>query len=444
MGDLATAKEALLSAGETGRSNAEYFKALGSLAWGLNQYTDAETNFAEAVRLEPNNPVSQMDLAIIRLVANDGAEAGVARARLEELRTNPVVRLDALRQLTQDAARNKLFHKAIEYAKELQGDPKCRFDDRLLYLDMLSQANNPDLDACLSSLQQIAETNSASAYGVVGWMAAHNRTREALGWAQSLAPSVQTNPPLPLVTAECFASVRDWATLDAMLTQEDWKDIDYLRHLLRAISLVAQGNKLTASVEWRSALKTASKHLEALNELARRTAALRWGPELDETLWTIVDNFPNEKGAFLMLYDRLFEAGNTAALHTLLAKVLEFIPSNRELKNNLALVTILIDPKNQRGHELAREVYDADPHNPSFLSTYAYSLYCQAKSSEARKLLEGLKSDELDDPGVATYYAVILAGSGDRARAEHYLERAKLARLLPEERNLLSKAQEGL
>jgi tetratricopeptide (TPR) repeat protein len=265
-----------------------------------------------------------------------------------------------------------------------------------------------------------------------------------LAWAQSLAPSVQTNPPLPLVTAECFASVRDWATMDEMLTHQDWRDIDYLRHLLRAISLRAQGNGLTASVEWRNALKGASRHLEALNELARRTAALRWGPQLDETLWAIVDTFPNEKGAFLMLYDRLFEAGNTPALHTLLAKVLEFVPSNLELKNNLALVSMLIDPRNERGHELAREVFDADPRNPSFLSTYAYSLYCQAKNAEAVKLLQGLKSDQLEDPGVATYYAVILAGSGDRGKAAHYFERARIARLLPEERNLLSKAQEGM
>src|SRR5262249_41190106 len=155
--------------------------------------------------------------------------------------------------------RNKLFHKAIDYSKELQQDPKCRFDDRLLYLDVLSQANSADLEPCLVSLQQIAATNSASAYGVVGWMSAHNRTKDALSWAQSLDPWVQTNPPLPLVTAECFASVRDWTTLDAMLTQQDWRDIDYLRHLLRAISLTAQGNRLTASVEWRSALKAASK-----------------------------------------------------------------------------------------------------------------------------------------------------------------------------------------
>jgi tetratricopeptide (TPR) repeat protein len=309
---------------------------------------------------------------------------------------------------------------------------------------MLSQANNPELESCLTSLQQIAATNSASAYGVVGWMAAHSRTKDALTWAQSLAPSIQTNPPLPLVTAECFASVRDWATLDAMLTQEDWRDMDYLRHLLRSISLRAQGKGLTASVEWRSALKTASRNLEALDELVRRTSALRWGPELDETLWDIVDNFPNEKGAFLLLYDRLFETGNTPALHTLLAKVLEFVPSNLELKNNLALVSMLIDPRNERGHDLAREVFDADPHNPSFLSTYAYSLYCQAKNAEAIKLLQGLNSDQLDDSGVAAYYAVILAGSGDRAKAKHYLERARVARLLPEERNLLSKAQEGM
>jgi Flp pilus assembly protein TadD len=442
MGDLTTAKEALLSVGPVGKQNPDYYKALGSLAWGQNQYPEAETNFAQAVKLEPDNPVSQMDLAIIRLVAADGTKANVARANLEALRTNPVVRLDALRQLTQDASRNNLFHKAVDYARELQQDPKCRFDDRLLYLDMLNQANSTNLEICLSSLQSLAATNSAAAYGVVGWMAAHTRTKEALVWARSLAPSVQTNPPLPLVTAECFASVRDWATLDGMLSQQDWRDMDYLRHLLKSISLRAQANGLAASVEWRNSLKSASRRLEALNDLARRTSAWHWGPELDETLWAIINNFPNEKGAFLFLYDRLFEAGNTPALHSLLSKVLEFVPSNLELKNNLALVSILVDSRDQHGHDLAHAVFEADPRNVSFLSTYAYSLYCQGKTVEALKLLDSLKSDQLEEPSLAAYYGVILAGSGDHARARHYLELAHNARLLPEERSLLSKAEE--
>jgi tetratricopeptide (TPR) repeat protein len=225
-----------------------------------------------------------------------------------------------------------------------------------------------------------------------------------------------------------------------MLMQQDWRDMDYLRHLLKSISLRAQANGLAASVEWRNALKSASRHLDALNDLARRTSSWQWGAELDETLWAIVDHFPNEKGAFLMLYDRLFEAGNTPALHSLLDKVLEFVPSNLELKNNLALVSMLVDPKNERGHNLAHEVYNADPQNASFLSTYAYSLHCQGKSGEAIKLLEKLKRDQLDEPAVAAYYGVILAGSGDHTRARHYLELAHGARLLPEERNLLSKA----
>jgi tetratricopeptide (TPR) repeat protein len=227
-----------------------------------------------------------------------------------------------------------------------------------------------------------------------------------------------------------------------MLTQQTWGGMDYMRHLLRSISLRAQGNGLGASVEWRSALAAASKRLDALNDLARRTAFWHWGPQLEETLWAIVDNFPNEKGAFLLLYDRLFEAGNTPALRTLLAKVLEFVPSNVELKNNLALVSLLIDPQNERAAQLAREVFEANPHNASFLSTYAYSLYCQGKSTEAIKLLDGLKRDQLEEPSMAAYYGVILAGSGDRAKARHYLARGRDARLLPEERNLLSKAEE--
>jgi hypothetical protein len=58
--------------------------------------------------------------------------------------------------------------------------------------------------------------------------------------------------------------------------------------------------------------------------------------------------------------------------------------------------------------------------------------------------LESLSPDQLEDAGVAAYYGLILAGSGEGAKARHYLERGHEARLLPEERYLLSKAQEGM
>ncbi len=444
LGDLGQAKEVLASIDAAGKKTAEYHKVMGSLAWAQNSYSDAEMHYAEAVRLEPTNAASQLNLAISRLVVDNGTKANAARASLNALRSNPVVRLEALRQLAQDALRNHSSSKALAYTDELQQEPTCRFADRLFYLDALQMLLDERFSACLASLQRSAATNSAMAYEMAGWLVQHGQAKPAVVWTESIAPEIRTNLPLPMIMADGYAAIGDWQALDSMLEKQDWKDMDYLRHLLRARALRAQNQTLAASVEWRSALTAASKRVESLNDVVNRTIAWHWGAELDEALWSIVENFPIEKGAFLALYDRLAAAGNTAALHNLLAKIAGFVPLPIELKNNFAVVSLLVYPRGQHGHDLAREVYEDAPQNPFVVSTYAYSLYVQGKGKDALKLFEGLKKEDLDEPSIAAYYGIILAGTGNHDLARHYLERGLQARLLPEERNLLSVAGEGL
>ncbi len=443
LGDRNAAQDALRSVDEPGKQTAEYRKAAGALAWARNDYSEAESQFFEASKLEPTNGAVHLNLAIARLVVNSGAKADFARASLEGLRTNPPVRLEALRQLIQDAMRNSTPQRAVAFARELQADPECRISDHILYLDALLQARRPELTECVSAVEAKAATNSIQAYEVLNWRIRHGETKQGLAWAESLPAAVRTNLPLPMIMAEAYGLARDWGGMQAVLKGQDWKDMDYQRHLLCALALRAQGRTLEASVEWRSALTAASQRIDALNDLVRRTAAWNWSSELNESLWAIVENFPIEKGAFLALYDRLVEAGNTAALHNLLARVSAFVNLPVEFQNNFAVVSLLEYPNGQHGHDLARDAYEKSPANPYVISTYAYSLYLQQKNPEALRLLEGLKPEELEEPSIAGYYGVILAGAGDTAKARHYLERGLQARLLPEERTLITKAKLG-
>jgi predicted Zn-dependent protease len=444
LGDLAQANEALAAIDATGKKTAEYHKAMGSLAWALNRYSDAEKEYDDAVRLEPTNAASQLNLAITRLVVDNGSRANAGRASLEVLRTNQTVRLAALRQLVQDALRNNALLNAQTYARELEEEPTCRFSDRLFYLDALVTSQDERFSAYLDSLERVSATNSTMAYELAGWLIHHGQARQALGWAQSIPPEVRTNLPFPMVMADGYTAIGAWQPMDSMLLKQDWKDMDYLRHLLRARALRAQNQTLASSVEWRSALTAASSHIESLNDIVKRTAAWNWGPELDECLWSIVENFPIEKGAFLALYDRLAFTGNTAALHNLLAKISSFVPLPLELKNNFAVVSLLVYPQGQHGHDLAREAYEDAPQNPFVVSTYAYSLYLQGKGKDALKLFDSIKREDLDEPSIAAYYGIILAGTGNHGQARHFIDLGLQARLLPEERNLLGRAGEGL
>jgi tetratricopeptide (TPR) repeat protein len=443
-GDLPSANEALDKVSAAGKKTVEYYKSVGALAWSLNLHDQAETNYMEAVKLEPDNPITRLNFATVELVSSSEPKRAKAREMLEALSTNETVRCRALRELTIDAIHNGNVATALTWGSDLQRDPASGYADRMMYLDVLREAHSPQLPAYLASIQYECQTNYLKAYELGRWMCKQGQTNETIAWVRTLPLLVQTNMPMPLLSAEIYSSQANWTELEELVKKQDWKYMEHLRHVYYSKALRAQEKTAAASVEWRSALNESQKSLEALQEVVRTTLAWGWQPETDETLWAIVDQFPLERGASVLLYDRLFAAGNTQALYKLLAKIIAVAPPNAELKNNMAIVSMLLDPRETKAQDMAHDAYIEQPKNPLIVSTYAYSLYLQHRSDEALKLFESLDAQALATPGVATYYGVILAGAGKSSKAKAYLDVADGAKLLPEERNLIRKARAGI
>ena len=94
----------------------------------------------------------------------------------------------------------------------------------------------------------------------------------------------------------------------------------------------------------------------------------------------------------------------------------------------------------QGAQSLAAELYKQAPEDPTIASTYALALHVQGKSAEGRAVLEKLPPAQLHTPGLAAYYAILLASTGATADARPYFELAEKAPLLPEEKKLLTAA----
>jgi hypothetical protein len=56
----------------------------------------------------------------------------------------------------------------------------------------------------------------------------------------------------------------------------------------------------------------------------------------------------------------------------------------------------------------------------------------------------GLRESQLRNPSLATYYGIILAAAGENEKARKYLDLAASGKLLPEERALITRAEESL
>ena len=94
-----------------------------------------------------------------------------------------------------------------------------------------------------------------------------------------------------------------------------------------------------------------------------------------------------------------------------------------------------------QAYRLAREVYEQEPKNVDYASTYAFSLCLQGDVKKALQVLAGFSEAELEQPQIAAYYGVMLANSGDFSRAAKFLDLGEKADLLLEERKLVEKAQ---
>jgi len=119
-------------------------------------------------------------------------------------------------------------------------------------------------------------------------------------------------------------------------------------------------------------------------------------------------------------------------------------PSSLALKNDLAMMAMLLNAQELKPYDLALAAYQQDPKNPSVAATYAFALYQQKKPAEALKVMQALNPKALEAPEIASYYGLILKANGQLAGAKTYLKLSAKATLLPEEKALFDQAKAGL
>jgi predicted Zn-dependent protease len=371
------------------------------------------------------------------------AEARTALQRLAANPTNSDLRCKALRELTLDAMGYGHADAGLALSKQLTQETNSAFTDRILRLEVLLETKSAEFKPTLTGFQSEAATNQSKIYELATWEMAKISTKETLAWLRTLPLNMQTNQPATLLIAECCTATKDWKGLQVWLEKQHWAEMEFLRHAFLSQGLREQGLADTAKTEWEQALKSGNAHEQSLVMLFRLAAQWNRVNDAEDLLWTIVNRYPREKWARRTLTLALLEGGQTRSLMQLFDQELKRSPSDLAAMNNLASIALLLDAKELKPYDLARQVYQQVPTNASFASTYAFSLYQQKKTAEALKVMQQLKPQELDIPSIAGYYGVILKAAGDGANAKIYLGKAAKARLLPEERKLFAQAMAG-
>jgi len=421
----------------------EYQRVAGALALKLSQAKEAEQHFLEAYKLDPDNPVNRMSLAVIHLQSKDPNLIKDSRTTLELLMNNGQVGLLATRSLIAESMDRGDFSHARELSLQLLKNACSTFNDRILHLVILKASHSTNFASVLKETEEHARDRLAEVGALATWLNASGYSHEALDWLLRLPPEFTRQGLVPIAIAEAYAGLGQWKELEGYLRGRSWPSLDHIRFAMMALADAKQSKDQHDSVAWRSAIQLAASSPDALNTLARLASTWGWQERTVDLLWFAAQRYPDQLWPITSLSDVYAGQGNTAGMRRVAKAAYDRNPNDKLACNNYAILSLLLDADTVPAGKYAAELFTADPQNPVFASTYAFSLYKQGRAKDGVKILNDLPPATLDAPAMATYYGILLAASGDPAAAKHYLDQSAKAFLLPEEKALVARAKTG-
>lgn len=441
-GDTNTAEKSLIGLNKSGKHDAAFHAAAARLAKARKNPQEARNEWGEALRLAPNDESYQMQFALSCLDQPTAAQRQEGLRILEKLRSSPVHRSTATRSLFLDGVTHHHDPQELRaLAKDLQSYPEAFFADRLLYLDILRQLHNPEYTTYLTNIEKDASSNPSDLAALLSWMNANEISIIGIDFAKSLPEKMLNTWPVPWAMAEAYAKISNWSVLERHITNSNWGQFEFMRHAYLGLALRGQDKPVASSREWVAAQKEAGGQPQLLSMLTRAVADWRWEKEWVDLLWTLTNQPETQIEALHGLYQKYADAGETIGLYRVLLKLTEIQPDDTRAQNNLAQISLLLNADVERARRLATELYRKEGSNPAYASTYAFALFSKGDTNGALRVMSALREEQLRDPSLAAYYGIILAAAGDSAKAREYLKIGASAKLLPEEKALLAKAE---
>ncbi|MEO8440065.1 MAG: hypothetical protein ABI540_07570 [Spartobacteria bacterium] len=440
----AIATEALAKVPPAQQNDPRYQSTAAHLALTKDDLPTAEQHLEAAVRLAPDDPRLQLELAEFQVRSDDRGKRAAGRALAEGLKDNPKVRLDAYHVLINDAVRWRDGSGSVALAKELEVLPDASFADRLLGLGLLRGLNDPAFTAALSRLESESAQSAEKAVKLVNWMNTHGLALLAIDWSKRLPPEMLGSVPLRFALADAYVRLRDWQALKVVLQRGGWERGEPIRRAFQAKVARETGDDIDFEKKWLAAVAAAENDPARLNLL--QTIAFQWNwPEKGvAVLWMLAENPNAQRDALQALYRYYAGQRDTTGLFRALSRLVAVMPDDPAVRNNFAQISLLLKAETFRALGMARDLYETHPNEAAFASTYAFALYQSSDLQGALKIMSQLTREQLHDPSVAAYYGIFLAAAAQNDAASEYLELAGKAKLLPEEEELVDRAKAAL
>jgi hypothetical protein len=318
--------------------------------------------------------------------------------------------------------------------------PEVTFADYLLCLEFYRKLNPKEFDALLNKVKPVAARNGNDLAQLLGWMNNHELASEALKWIEKLPIDLTNHPPATIAVAGSLAQTKNWSRLKRWTRSGAWGDDDYLRLAYQAYA-ARESRRSAADAEFDSLWKSAEQNaaLQPGRELALARLASKWNlAGKAETLWLRVAKIPaTRREALDALYQHYRETNDLPNLRLTAQRLHESSPEEVELTANAARLALLLDRNTADGRALAKQAYEKAPDDTTAAVTYAFALYSTGRTAEGLEILNKLPPDQLRDPHVAVYAALLFEDENQLEAANQYITIARAGAVFPEEKQLL-------
>jgi predicted Zn-dependent protease len=438
--DNGTAERALSQVPPEARDVADYHSIAALIAQNHHDTEAAEREWKAAIELAPTENLYALQLGTLQVQSADAQRREAGERSLKRLRDDPKQRLAATHALITDLiAHHGNASEILQLARDLQAYPEAVSRDRLVYIDLLHQVDPAAFSSYLTELETRSRTQPEELANLLIWMSQNNLNVLAADYLKTVPAEQLEHWPVPLAAADVYLRLKDWRKLEAVAKSSGWRESDYLREAYLARALREQNKLVGAEHEWAGAIKAASARPEATLALARVVSDWGWDKEALEVLWELSKNAEKRTEALQTLYRYYAKHSDTQALYKVLVRLNENDPTNLDVQNNLAQISLLLNAQPEEARRLAAKIYEKNPTNAAYATTYAYGLVTKGQLTQAIKVMSSLTPQQLRDPAVSAYYGICLAAAKD-ARAREFLEIGEHAALLPEEKALVQKA----
>ncbi|QYM79337.1 hypothetical protein K0B96_01585 [Horticoccus luteus] len=446
--DLIVAESGLANFSPAERGMPDFLKLATAVNFSLKRSDVAEGYLDQLLALEPDNEQMKFNRAVLRMRHANRSIADEAKEQLTRIaaKAGPY-QAGALRELARDAAARRQPEEALEWGSRLVALPTATFDDQLFRINLLRLAakDNATLVAAEQALGARAARSAEEAAQFANWLNVQGRADEARRWLRGLPSAIRQDARVKSAEADVLVVLKDWTALGELLQQGAWGEVspEIIRLALSARTLAdRQRNELRQGV-WQEALTLAKADPVALRVLLRLTIYWHWAQEEEDTLYVFARGFPNESWTLASLVSSAYARKDTEALKKAYSLWHVNQPNNQKVTGDWAMLMLLTEPgtAETKASDAAKELAAAEPNNPFFVTAQAYALYQRNQLKAALDLMERLSPSDLNVPGRALYFGLMLAADGQLARADGYLKLAAKADLLPEERDLLVTAQ---